>query len=250
MQQRVAKFLAFLVDQQIIPDKPYLKEVVRKELLGDFAPAGQRAFFTEVIHREPMLLLSHDYHWIDLGRMRDEPNSSPIRRVALSSNIWDTRAEGFATAFEELVMHAGLYDDNPRAKELVWIMVANRAARGLASLYVQANEMDLQQAGAFHAKWTPRTYSHAKDQLTAFEQLLYLRQPGYGTSYIVGKVELDELMTEWAKSQQQASQPFVLRTFLDRFNGEGMIPIPLMEDEMIPKDALDHPPYFARPAGR
>ena len=116
-------------------------------------------------------------------------------------------------------MHAGLYDDNPRAKELVWIMVANRAARGLASLYVQANEMDLQQAGAFHAKWTPRTYSHAKDQLTAFEQLLYLRQPGYGTSYIVGKVELDELMTEWAKSQQQASQPFVLRTFLDRFNG-------------------------------
>ena len=250
VQQRVAKFLAFLVDQQIIPDKPYLKEVVRKELLGDFAPAGQRAFFTEVIHREPMLLLSHDYHWIDLGRMRDEPNSSPIRRVALSSNIWDTRAEGFATAFEELVMHAGLYDDNPRAKELVWIMVANRAARGLASLYVQANEMDLQQAGAFHAKWTPRTYSHAKDQLTAFEQLLYLRQPGYGTSYIVGKVELDELMTEWAKSQQQASQPFVLRTFLDRFNGEGMIPIPLMEDEMIPKDALDHPPYFARPAGR
>ncbi len=248
VEDRVTKILAFLVGEQIIPDKPYLKEVVRKELLGDFAPAGQRAFFTEIIHREPMLLLSHDYHWIDLGRMRDEPNSSPIRRVAASSNIWDTRAEGFATAFEELVMHAGLYDDNPRAKELVWIMVANRAARGLASLYVQANEIDLQQAGTFHATWTPRTYSHPKDQLTAFEQLLYLRQPGYGTSYIIGKVELDELMTEYAKKQQQLNRPFVLRTFLDSFNGEGMIPIPLMEDELILQNAQDHPPYFNEPA--
>jgi hypothetical protein len=80
-----------------------------------------------------MLLLSHDYHWIDLARMRDEPYPSPVRRMASLSNIWDIRAEGFATAFEELLIYAGLYDDNPRAKELVWIMLVNRAARGLAS---------------------------------------------------------------------------------------------------------------------
>ena len=72
----------------------------------------------------------------DDARMRDEPYPSPIRSVASLYDIWDTRAEGFATAFEELLMHAGLYDDNPRAKELVWIMLANRAARGLAALYV------------------------------------------------------------------------------------------------------------------
>ena len=99
--------------------------------------------------------------------MRDEPNPDPIRRAILLSNVWDTRAEGFATAFEELVMHAGLYDDNPRAKELVWIMLANRAARGLAALYVQANEFTLEQAGAFHSTWTPRGWAK-KDQLTAF----------------------------------------------------------------------------------
>src|SRR5580698_697619 len=120
--------------------------------------------------------------------MRDEPHASPIRRLAPLSNIWDTRAEGFATAFEEIVMHAGLYDDNPRAKELVWIMLANRAARGLAALYVQANEMDLEQAGQFHSAWTPRGWAVAKDKLTGFEQLLYLRQPGYGASYVTGKI--------------------------------------------------------------
>ena len=48
-----------------------------------------------------------------------------------------------ATAMEELILHAGYYDDNPRAREIVWIMLAQRCARGLASLYAQANEFDI-----------------------------------------------------------------------------------------------------------
>src|SRR5256885_15068935 len=86
-----------------------------------------------------------------------------------------SRSEGLATAMEETLMQAGLYDDNPRGREIVWIMLANRAARGLASLYVQANQMSLQQAGRFHAQWTPRGWSDPASDLVAFEQLLYLR---------------------------------------------------------------------------
>ncbi len=99
-------------------------------------------------------------------------------------------------------MHAGLYDDNPRAKELVWMMLANRAARGLASLYVQANELTLEQAGHFQGEWTPRRWAGANDDLTAFEQLLYPRQPGYGTSYVTGKILFDRLMTEYSQQQE------------------------------------------------
>jgi uncharacterized protein (DUF885 family) len=234
--QRLDKFVDFLVKQEIIPDKPYLRAALIPQL-GHFVPEEQRVFFTRVTHREPMLLLSHDYHWFDLSRMRDEPHASPIRRRASLSNIWDNRAEGFATAFEEILMHAGLYDDNPRAKELVWIMLANRAARGLASLYVQANEFDLQKAGKFHAEWTPRGWANPKDSLTGFEQLLYLRQPGYGTSYIVGKLMVDRLMAEDAYQQQLGGKSFVLRDFLDRFNAAGMIPLALIEDEMISSNA-------------
>ena len=237
-QARLDKFVDFLVRQEVIPDKPYIRAALEPRL-GHFVPEEQRVFFTRVTHREPMLLLSHDYHWLDLSRMRDEPNPSPIRRLASLSNIWDGRAEGFATAFEELMMHAGLYDDNPRAKELVWIMLANRAARGLASLYVQANVFALQQAGQFHAEWTPRGWAKAQDQLTAFEQLLYLRQPGYGTSYITGKLLLDRLLTEYAHQQDLDGKAFTLRDFLDRFNREGMIPLPLMEKEMISSGARE-----------
>ncbi|HEX3603641.1 MAG TPA: DUF885 family protein [Steroidobacteraceae bacterium] len=233
---RLDKFVDFLVNQEIIPDKPYLRAALIPQL-GHFVPEEQRVFFTRVTHREPMLLLSHDYHWFDLARMRDEPHESPIRRRASLSNIWDNRAEGFATAFEEILMHAGLYDDNPRAKELVWIMLANRAARGLASLYVQANEFDLRKAGKFHAEWTPRDWANPKDSLTGFEQLLYLRQPGYGTSYIVGKLMVDRLMAEDAHQQELAGKTFALRNFLDRFNAAGMIPPALIEDEMISSNA-------------
>ena len=227
------KFVDFLVKQEIIPDKPYIKPALAEEL-GHFIAEDQKVFFSRVTHREPMLLLSHDYHWIDLGRMRDEPNPSPIRRQALLYNIWDNRAEGFATAFEELMMHVGLYDDNPRARELVWIMLANRAARGLASLYVQTNQFTLEQAGQFQAEWTPRGWAKAKDSLTLSEQLLYLRQPGYGSCYITGKMLADELIAEYAHQQDLAGKPFVLRDFMDRFNNEGMIPVPLMELEMVP----------------
>jgi uncharacterized protein (DUF885 family) len=233
---RLDKFVKFLVAQDIIPDKPYLKAALIPQL-GQYVPEEQRVFFTRVTHREPMLLFSHDYHWFDLSRMRDEPHASPIRRRASLSNIWDNRAEGFATAFEEILMHAGLYDDNPRAKELVWIMLANRAARGLASLYVQANEFDLDKAGKFHAAWTPRGWANPKDSLTGFEQLLYLRQPGYGTSYITGKLLVDRLMAEYAHQQELAAKPFNLREFMDRFNGLGLIPLVLMEDEMISSNA-------------
>jgi uncharacterized protein (DUF885 family) len=203
-------------------------------LKGEFIPEDQRMFFTRVTHREPMVLYSHDIHWVELARMKYEPNASPIRRGALLSNIWDTRAEGFATAFEEIEMHAGMYDDNPRARELVWVFLGNRAARGLASLYVQANEWSLEQAGKFHSEWTPGGFS-TRDHLTAFEQLLYLRQPGYGASYVTGKLLFDRLMTEYAHEKELAGQPFVLREFMDRFNGEGMIPMPLMETEMVPE---------------
>ncbi|MPT48555.1 MAG: DUF885 family protein [Sphingobium sp.] len=232
-RQRLDKFVDFLVGQEIIPDKPYLRQSIEPQL-GGFVPEDKRLFFAHVTHRELMLLLSHDYHWIDLSRMRAEPHASLIRRDPSLSNIWVSRSEGFATAFEEVLMHAGLYNDNPRARELVWIMLANRAARGLASLYVQSNDFTLEQAGRFHSEWTPRGWAGASDDLTAFEQLLYLRQPGYGTSSVTGKILLDRLLADYGQSRFKSGKPFVLKEFMARFNDAGMIPMTLLETELVP----------------
>ena len=125
---------------------------------------------------------------MDLARIRSDPHVGPISRVPPLFDIHANRSEGFATAFEELTMQAGLYDDVPYGRELVHIMLASRAARGLACVYVQANQMGQAAAGKFHASWTPRHWSDLNSRLVGFEQLHYSRQPGYGPSYILGKI--------------------------------------------------------------
>jgi hypothetical protein len=81
----------------------------------------------------------------------------PARSAAdpLLYNIFDSRNEGMATAVEEMFMQAGLYDDNPRVREIVYILIAQRAARGLGSLYAHANEMTMEEAGGIHSEYTP-----------------------------------------------------------------------------------------------
>jgi uncharacterized protein (DUF885 family) len=176
--------------------------------------------------------MSHFIHWVDLARMREAPHPSPIRATPSLFNIYADRSEGWATAFEELAMQAGLYDDNPRARELVWIMLANRAARGLASLKVQSNELNLDQAGQFHASWTPRGWSDASSRLVGFEQLLYLRQPGYGTSYVLGKAQLDGLIAAASHRAEVAGKPFNLGDTVARIMAAGVIPPALIAEEM------------------
>ena len=125
-------------------------------------------------------------------------------------------------------MHAGLFDDAPRSRELVWVMLAQRAARALSGLRLHANEFTMEQAVEHATKWTPRGWLPDGD-LVRGEQLLYLRQPGYGTSYLTGKIEIEELMAERAL---QMGDKFTIRRFFDEFFGVGVIPVVLARWEM------------------
>jgi uncharacterized protein (DUF885 family) len=148
-------------------------------------------------------------------------------------NMYDSKNEGIATSVEEMFMHTGLYEDSPRSREIVWIMLAQRAARGLGSLYAHANMMTMAEAGQVHVKWTPRGWMKREPHLLQFEQHLYLRQPGYGTCYVTGKYLIENLMAQYAKKLETEGKPFVLRKFLDTFNKAGNIPVELIRQEMI-----------------
>jgi hypothetical protein len=221
------RYMTFLEERAILPMRDYMDPALRAHP-GKFQPQATRDFFDMATHREPMTLYTHFYHWFDLARMREEPHPSPIRRDALLYNIWDSRAEGMATGMEEMMLHAGLYDDNPRAREIVWIMLAQRAARGLASLRAQANEFTLAQAKDFQVEWTPRGWMRPELDLLGFEQQLYLRQPGYGTSYVTGKYLLERLL---ADRSRQLRESFTLRRWFDEVNAAGMIPVELIRWE-------------------
>ena len=231
-----ARLMAWLEDEEVMHVKDNMYPALR-EHLGTFIPEEVRNFFWIAAHYDPTPLYTHFYHWWELAQMRDEPHASPIRRGALLYNIFDSRNEGTATGVEEMFMHAGLYDDNPRSRELVWIMLAQRAARGLGSLYAHANDMTMAEAGTVHVDWTPRGWMATERELMEFEQQLYLRQPGYGTSYVTGKYLLERLLAHRTKQTENAESPYTLRDFYAELNEAGSVPIALAHWQLTGNDA-------------
>jgi hypothetical protein len=230
-EQSVQSLMRFLDQDEMVTVKDYFEPALR-EHMGAFVSEDRRNFFWITAHLDPRPLYSHFYHWFELARMDKNPHSSEIRRGPLLYNIFDSRNEGLATAVEEMFMQAGLYDDNPRVREIVYIMIAQRAARGLGSLYAHANEMTMEEAGGIHSQYTPRGWMQTEKELLLFEQHLYLRQPGYGTSYITGKYLIEECLMEYARIKELKKETFRITDFLDQLNSMGNIPISLGQWEM------------------
>ncbi|WP_339815158.1 hypothetical protein [uncultured Imperialibacter sp.] len=236
-EKAAVSMMTFLEQDEILTVKPYMEPALR-EHLGSYVPKERRNFFLIGMHYDPRPLYSHFYHWFELARMDNEPHESEIRKGPLLYNIFDSRNEGTATAVEEMFMQAGFYDEDPRVREIVYIMIAQRAARGLGSLYAQANEMNSVEAGGIHSEYTPRGWMKTEKELLLFEQHLYLRQPGYGSSYITGKYLLENAMAEFARMKEANNEPFKVKDFFDQLNAIGCIPISLGHWQMTGND--DH----------
>jgi hypothetical protein len=233
----VTKLMQFVERKKMLTVKANMDPALRAQV-GEFVPEEQRNFFYIASHLEPLALFTHFYHWWDLAQMRDEPHASLIRRGPLLYNIWMSRAEGMALSFEEMTMHAGLYDDNPRARELQWIMLANRAARGLGALYAQSNEFTMKEAQDFHVAWTPRGWMSPTLDLLGFEQHMYMRQPGYGTSYVTGKYLIEQV---WQERSKQLGNDFSSARMFAEFNDAGMVPVSMIRWQLTGKAFGERP---------
>ena len=230
------ELLSFLDDQKIITVKPYYKDALQPHL-GKFIPKYKRNFFWITAHYDPKPLYSHFFHWFELAQMDIDPHKNEIRRKPLLYNIFDSRSEGVATAVEELFMQAGLYKNNPRAREIVYILIAQRAARGLGSLYAHANIMSMEEAGKIHSEYTPRGWMKTEKDLLIFEQHLYLRQPGYGTSYITGKYLLESAIADYSKINEEENSKEIIKDFFDLLMSIGNIPMTLVHWQMTNSNA-------------
>jgi hypothetical protein len=243
LQERaIARYLKWVADERILTIEPWMERALR-ERTQPFAPAASRNFFMQATQRDPIPLWTHLYHWWDNMRIRMAPHPSPIRKGALLYNVWMSRSEGMATAMEEWMMHAGLYDQSPRSREIVWIMLMNRAARGVGNLFAHDNQLTMEQAGDIHVNWTPRGWMR-RDPLLGFEQHLYLRQPGYGASYITGGRLMEEVIAERAR---QLGDGFSIERVMNEINAAGMIPASLVYWEVTGDDRMVRELAEARP---
>ncbi|MFQ5743433.1 MAG: hypothetical protein ACE5HV_07580 [Acidobacteriota bacterium] len=102
---------------------------------------------------------------------------------------------------------------------------------------MHANEYTIDEAVHFASAWTPRGWLPEDGDTVWSEQHLYLQQPAYGTSYIIGKLQIEQLLAERAR---QLGDDFTLQGFMDEFTSAAVIPVSLIrwqltgEDDQVP----------------
>ncbi len=225
--QAVDTLMKFLRQEEIFTVPDYMRlDLFRGRLIP---PDGPRDFFTEIEYRDSLPMKCHSLHWLEKQRMARDPHPSPVRSVPLLYNIWDSRAEGLATAWEEMMMQAGLFDQRPRARELIYILVAMRCARAMGDLKMHSGEFSLEEAVKYAVDRTPNGWLRPDGDTVWTDMRIYLHQPGYGTSYVVGKVHIDKLL---ADRSRRPGEKFSLKRFMDEFFASGMIPVSLIRWEM------------------
>jgi uncharacterized protein DUF885 len=244
-QAAVTDYMLFLKERDLLTIRDYMDPAIRARV-GRYS-AGPREFFAEVDHHDPQVMRTHGYHWFDKARMAHEPHASPIRQGPLLYNIFITRTEGHATGWEEMMLQAGMFDRHPRSRELIYILLAQRAARAQGDLRMHARQATLEQAAAFTSANTPRGWLSLEGQLVRGEQHLYLRQPAYGTSYLIGKIQIERLL---ADRRRQLGTSFTIRRFMDEFDAAGLIPISLIRWELTGEIPDDLRPVLALPRGQ
>jgi len=231
-----------IVQRELERSQEYLLDFLRKEQLftvpddmqtkpppGYRRPDGFRNFFEECLDRDPLPLIAHDIVGHTPDARRQAQDDRPIRGVGRPYHIAGIRAEALATGIEELLTHAGLLDERRRSRELMYILVAFRASRAAADLLMHSNELSFEEALRYTAEMTPRGYAKADSFLVWDDLELYIRQPGYGMGYLMGKVQLDKLLADYSRLQ---GKEFSLKRFFDDFFAAGMAPVSLIRWEM------------------
>lgn len=195
--------------------------------------ADVRDYFKHVLDRYPLPLKAHDFVGHHPDAVRHRQDERPIRGISRLYFIDGSRAEALATGIEEILMHLGMLEPQPHARELTYNLIAFRAARGVSDLKMHANQMTLMEGFQYNIDKTPYGWV-PEDSPTLWHDIeLYMRQPSYGIGYTIGSVQLQKLIGDRG---HQLGKEFELKTFMDSFLDAGMIPLALTRWEMTGLD--------------
>ena len=220
-----ARIRKFLVENDIITIPDYVGEL-DTNVPWIVRPDGPN-FWEQVQFRNPT---PDHLHAVIPGHRFDgvveRHNTHPIRGKMTSG----ARAEGWGVYLEEGMMNAGLVDDMPRVRELIYIFGIFRAARIPADVWLQLNEMTVNEVVAWWMERTP----WLDENVARVDAEIYLRRPpGYGLGYAIGMLQVQQLL---ADRKRQLGDDFDLKKFHDTFMAAGRLPISLIRWEMTGLD--------------
>jgi uncharacterized protein (DUF885 family) len=148
-------------------------------------------------------------------------NEDPIRR-----HYYDSGAnEGIGFYAEEMMLQAGLFDDRPHTREIIYNFMRLRALRVEVDVKLALGEFTLEQAAKYLREKVPMDEETARQEAIAFAT-----GPGGAMTYQIGKLQILKFL---ADARMQRDDKFNLRAFHDFVWKNGNVPIALQQWEYL-----------------
>jgi len=185
-------------------------------------PSTKLGYFWRATAEDPRPITVHEGipgHYFQL--CLSWKNENPIRR-----HYYDSGAnEGIGFYTEEMMLQAGLFDDSPHTREIIYNFMRLRALRVEVDVKLALGEFTLEQAAKYLKEKVPMDSDTARQEAIAFAT-----SPGGAISYQVGKLEIIKFL---ADARMHQGDKFNLRAFDDFVWKNGNVPIALQRWEYL-----------------
>jgi hypothetical protein len=198
-------------------------------------PSPALGFFYKSTAQDPRAIVVHEGvpgHYFQLALGWANPDA--IRR-----HYYDSGAnEGIGFYAEEMMLQAGLFDNKPRSREIIYSFMRLRALRVEVDVKLALGIFTLQQAAHYLEETVPM------DRATSLEEAaMFASTPGQAITYQIGKIQITDLLADARRAQ---GNEFSLLKFNDFVWSNGNVPIALQRWEML-GDEKDVPLAVAMP---
>jgi hypothetical protein len=183
-------------------------------------PSPSLGYFERATARDPRVMIVHEgMHYYQLGL--SWANEDPIRR-----HYYDSGAnEGIGFYAEEMALEAGLFDDSPRSREIIYSFMRLRALRVIVDVKLALGRFTIDQAAEYLEKTVPMDRDTARS-----EAAFFAASPGQAISYQIGKLQILQMLADARRIQ---GDKFNLKTFHDFVWKNGNLPIALQRWEYL-----------------
>jgi uncharacterized protein (DUF885 family) len=185
-------------------------------------PSQNLGYFWRATAQDPRPICVHEGipgHYFQLCLSWKQEN--PIRRHYYAS----TANEGIGFYAEEMMLQAGLFDDSPHTREIIYNFMRLRALRVEVDVRLALGQFTLDQAAKYLHDKVPMDMETARQEAIAFAT-----GPGGAISYQIGKLQIVKFL---ADVRLQQGDRFNLRTFHDFVWKNGNVPISLQRWEYL-----------------
>ncbi len=185
-------------------------------------PSEKLGYFWRATAMDPRPITVHEgipghYFQLCLSWKHDDP----IRR-----HYYDSGAnEGIGFYAEEMMLQAGLFDDSPQTREIIYNFMRLRALRVEVDVKLALGEFTLEQAAKYLQEKVPMDEQTARQEAIAFST-----SPGGAMTYQIGKLQILKFL---ADARMQQGDKFNLRVFHDFLWKNGNVPIALQQWEYL-----------------